>query len=343
MQDVFFINRTLISFFVVFCFTSQVAWASAPQKLSTRVPQLETSSERDPIVTQLPKPVNKARESDIVPGDLQSPASGEVPNFDLPITYNHRVKAWITYFQTNGKKWFERWLERSHRYLPTMQAVLKERGLPQDLAYVAMIESGFSPRAVSSAAAVGYWQFIESTANRYGLKTNWWLDERRDFAKSTVAASRYLGDLYRMFDSWYLTASAYNMGEGRLKRLIKKHNTNNYWVLSTKKGFPKETSDYIPKLLAAMLIAKAPRLYGFSSVDPKEPYSFDYFHVPGGTDLVTLADAIGATRKDLETLNPELLKGFVPKFIESHRIRIPKGSTLQVSNYIRQQFVSERL
>src|SRR5690606_38018236 len=156
---------------------------------------------------------------------------------------------------------------------------------------------------------------IESTANRYGLQTTWWLDERRDFAKSTTAATKYLGDLYKMFGSWYLTASAYNMGEGRLKRLIKKHKTNNYWVLAKKPDFPKETSDYIPKLIAAMLIAKAPRLYGIRITEPKAPYSFDYFHVPGGTDLITMAAAIGTSSSNLQGLNPELLKGFVPTFV----------------------------
>lgn len=346
MQDVNFINRTLITLIVTLSFNTPSSWAAIPtsQTLSTRVPQLKAAAQPK---TKAPTPApikRKITPTPKLPSEIGAfHIADDAPNFDLPITYNHRVKTWITYFQTDGKKWFETWLERSHRYLPTMQAVLKEKGMPQDLAYVAMIESGFSPRAVSSAAAVGYWQFIESTANRYGLQTTWWLDERRDFAKSTVAASRYLSDLYRIFNSWYLSASAYNMGEGRLGRLIKKHKTNNFWVLAKKKDFPKETSDYIPKLLAAMLIAKAPKLYGFSSVEPQLPHSFDYFHVPGGTDLVTLAEAIGSTRKDLETLNPELLKGFVPKFVERHRIRIPKGSTLQVSNYIRQQFVSERM
>lgn len=261
----------------------------------------------------------------------------EMPFFDLPIIYNARVKSWISYFQNNNKKWFSRWLERSHRYLPVMQNMLKDKKLPQDLAFVAMIESGFSPHAISSASAVGYWQFIQPTANRYGLKTNWWLDERRDFAKSTLAAANYLEDLYTIFRSWYLTAAAYNMGEGRLQRLIRKHNTNNYWVLANKPDFPKETKDYIPKLIAAMLIAKAPGLYGFHALRPETPHKFDYFAVPGGTDLAMLADAIGVSQKALTTLNPELLKGFVPTFVRTHKIRIPPGSTMRVSQYIRTQ------
>ncbi len=218
-----------------------------------------------------------------------------------------------------------------------MQRTLAQAGLPQDLVYVAMIESGFSPRAVSTASAVGYWQFIEPTANRYGLKTEWWLDERRDYVKSTVAASRYLADLYRMFDSWYLAAAAYNMGEGRLRRLIERHKTRNFWVLSQQSDFPRETRDYIPKILAAMLIAKAPQLYGFNDISPLAPHSYDLFYVPGGTDLGLLAEHIGVEEAALKRLNPELLKGFVPTFVNSHRIRIPKGRSRLVSEYVRAQ------
>lgn len=259
------------------------------------------------------------------------------PYFDIPVTYNTKVKWWINYFQTTGRKWFRTWLERSHAYLPTMQKVLAERGLPQDLAYVAMIESGFSATATSNAEAVGYWQFITPTANRYGLKTTWWLDERRDFSKSTSAAARYLGDLFKQFGSWYLTAAAYNMGEGRTQKLVTKYRTKNYWILSKRQDFPDETKQYIPKLLAAMLIAKAPKLYGFHEINPKEPYRYDYFHVPGGTDLYNLAKYVGVSSAQLLQLNPELVKGFVPSSVRSHKIRIPKGSQGRVSQFIRAQ------
>ncbi|MGE4133422.1 MAG: lytic transglycosylase domain-containing protein [Bdellovibrionales bacterium] len=259
------------------------------------------------------------------------------PYFDIPVTYNTKVKWWINYFQTSGRKWFRTWLERSSAYLPNMKKVLSERGLPQDLAYVAMIESGFSPHATSTASAVGYWQFITPTANRYGLRTTWWLDERRDFTKSTAAASRYLGDLFKQFSSWYLTAAAYNMGEGRTQRLVKRYGTKNYWILSKKADFPDETRQYIPKLLGAMLIAKAPNLYGFRDLNPKAPYSFDYFRVPGGTDLHNLAGYLGIQPAQLTRLNPELVKGFVPSSIKSHKIRVPKGLTGKVAQFIRAQ------
>jgi membrane-bound lytic murein transglycosylase D len=257
------------------------------------------------------------------------------PYFDIPVTYNTKVKWWINYYQTTGRKWFRTWLERSHAYMPQMQKVLADKGMPQDLAYVAMIESGFSPQATSTAEAVGYWQFITPTANRYGLKTTWWLDERRDFTKSTSAASHYLGDLFRQFGSWYLTAAAYNMGEGRMQKLVNRYHTRNYWILSKRDDFPEETKQYIPKLLAAMLIAKAPKLYGFHDVNFQEPYRYDYFTVPGGTDLINLARYIGVSSDHLARLNPELVKGFVPTFVHSHRIRIPKGLQPKVSQFVR--------
>jgi membrane-bound lytic murein transglycosylase D len=163
------------------------------------------------------------------------------------------------------------------------------------------------------------------------------LDERRDFTKSTGAAARYLGDLFRQFGSWYLTASAYNMGEGRMQRLVNRHGSKNYWLLSKRSDFPEETRQYIPKLLAAMLIAKAPKLYGFHELKLQPPYAYEYFHVPGGTDLQNLANYLGLNSKQLRNLNPELLKGFVPASVHSHKIRIPKGLTPKVSQFIRAQ------
>ncbi len=278
--------------------------------------------------------LSELAEKSQIPHSTFSPVDSR-PFFDIPVTYNSKVKTWIKYFQGRGSKWFGRWLERSARYLPMMQTVLKERGLPQDLAYIAMIESGFSAHATSHAAAVGYWQFIGTTADRYGLQVNWWIDERRDFSKSTHAASRYLGDLYKMFGSWYLTAAAYNMGEGRLSRLIKKHNSTNFWVLSKKPDFPSETRDYIPKLISAMLIAKAPKLYGFHDLKPLEPHNYEYFIVPGGTDLHNLAKFLETDQEALMLLNPELLKGIIPSTVKQHRIRIPNGWNAQVAKYIR--------
>ncbi|MCB0341278.1 MAG: lytic transglycosylase domain-containing protein [Pseudobdellovibrionaceae bacterium] len=302
---------------------SQLALAAVPKNPTTHQPSKPFS----PVTNA--NPTNPARKRPIYHSVDQRPF------FDLPMTYNSKVKKWILYFQGEGRRGFKVWLERSHRYMPSIQKTLQRRGLPLDLAYVAMIESGFRAKAVSPASAVGYWQFIEATANRYGLRTNWWLDERRDYRKSTHAASQYLGDLYKMFDSWYLAVAAYNMGEARLKRLIKRHQTKNFWALAKQKGFPSETRDYIPKLIAAILIAKAPKLYGFRNIQPRAPYAYEYFYVPGGTDLKILADHIGVNYKNLAQLNPELIKGFIPPITKGHKIRIPRGTNRKVASYIR--------
>ncbi len=257
--------------------------------------------------------------------------------FDLPVTYNKKVAVWISYFQTRGKTFFRNWLEKSTKYMPLLQAELKKAGLPTDLAYMVMIESGFSSSAISTANAVGPWQFIESTGKGYGLKKNWWLDERRDIKKSTIAAIRYLKDLKQEFGSWYLVAASYNMGENGLRKQIKKFGTNDYWELVRFKALPQETQDYVPKILAALMIAKAPNLYGFRDIDAQYPLRYEIVWAPSGTDLENLADYLNITRSAMKDLNSELILGYVPKQVDGHQIRIPLGSLSVAKQYFRDQ------
>lgn len=263
--------------------------------------------------------------------------------FDLPVTYNPKVSKWIAYYQGRGQKWFREWLQRSYRYMPLIQKELKNANLPVDLAYMVMIESGFAPNAISHADAVGPWQFIEPTGTRYGLKKNWWLDERRDLRKSTLAAIRYLKDLHREFGSWYLVAASYNMGETGLRNRIAKYGTKDYWTLIKMKGLPTETQEYVPKILAAMLISKAPNLYGFRDLSKMDALDFDVIQVPGGTDIETLADYLGVTRKSLRDLNAEIVLGYIPRQIEKHYIRVPRGASQMVSNYVLQKNPGKQL
>lgn len=257
--------------------------------------------------------------------------------FDLPVTYNKKVSYWMNFYQTKGAKWFREWLVRSNKYMPFIQKELNNAGMPQDLVHMVMIESGFSPNAESIAAAVGPWQFIAPTANRYGLQTNWWLDERKDWRKSTQAAIRYMKDLFREFESWYLVAASYNMGEGGLRRQIQKHQTKDYWSLVKKNALPNETQEYVPKILAAMIIAKAPSLYGFRDIETQEPLDYDVISVPGGTDLTQIADLIGVTKKSLKDLNAELILGYIPKQVEQHYIRVPRGAGKLVAQHFNRQ------
>lgn len=258
----------------------------------------------------------------------------------LPRTYNYQVEQWVQIFQSRYSKSFRIWLERSYRYTPMMKNIFKQQNLPTDLVYLAMIESGFSSKAISPAKAVGYWQFIKPTALRFGLRKSHWLDERRDFEKSTYAAGQYLQFLYKQFGDWFLAAAAYNMGEKKLSRLIKKHKTKNFWSLSKKYDFPRETAQYIPKFIAALTITRAPALYGFNHLRIKTPYKYEIFYLPGGTNLRTLAAYIKQPYKKIKTLNPDLLSDRIPSHMENWRTRLPKGSSKKASQYISSHLIS---
>jgi membrane-bound lytic murein transglycosylase D len=221
--------------------------------------------------------------------------------------------------------------------MPLIQKELKNAGLPQDLAFMVMIESGFEANAKSHKDAVGPWQFIEATGTRYGLKVNYWLDERKDFHKSTLAAIKYIKDLYNEFGSWYLVAASYNMGENGLRRRINQHMSNDFWTLSRLGALPQETVDYVPKILAAMLIAKSPALYGFNNIAKLSPLTYDVVSSPGGTNLRDLADHLGVTYPSLLDLNAELNLGVVPSSVKSHMIKVPKGSFSIAHNYLNKE------
>jgi hypothetical protein len=193
--------------------------------------------------------------------------------FNMPIQMNKQVRAYLTYFSTDRKKIIACQLARSTRYLPMIKGIFQDYGLPEDLAYLAMIESGFNPRARSHAGAVGLWQFIKPTGQRYGLAINNQVDERLDPEKSTRAAARYLRDLYKQFGSWYLAAASYNCGERRVQRKLNHSRNKNFWELSANKCLPNETQNYVPQMIAAIIIAKNPQKFGFTDVPYQQPLS----------------------------------------------------------------------
>ncbi len=194
----------------------------------------------------------------------ESATEGTKINFDVPIQLNKQVKAYLVYFSTKRKGVIQRQLDRSTRYLPMIKRIFREYGLPDDLAYLAMVESGFNPKACSPAGAKGMWQFIKGTGRRYGLVINRHVDERFDPEKSTRAAAHYLRDLYEQFGSWYLAAASYNCGERRVERELRKSSYRNFWQLSANHCLPNETKNYVPQMIAATIIAKNPRRYGFN-------------------------------------------------------------------------------
>lgn len=241
--------------------------------------------------------------------------------YDMPIEWNQRVENAILYLQTVSRERFELYLTRSGKYINLFKDILKKKNLPQDLAYLPMIESGFSPRARSWANAVGMWQFIPSTGRLYGLKSNWWYDEKKDFIKSTYAACDYLAKLYNDFGSWHLALAAYNCGEGSLSRRIKKSKTDNYWELNLR----KQTYDYVPLYMAATIIAKDPKKYGFE-VEYEKPLEFDTVLVDKPVDLKTVADILNVSLDSIRDLNPELLRDVTPPQYSNYPLRIPAGT-----------------
>jgi len=244
--------------------------------------------------------------------------------YDFPITMNSRVEGWIDYFTGRGRPHMERYLARSSRYIPGMKVILKRSGMPEDLVYLALIESGFNLRAKSRARAVGPWQFIKATGTRYGLRVDAWVDERRDPLRSTEAAARYLKDLYLMFESWYLAASAYNAGEYKILRGIEELKTNNYWRFCETKFLRRETKDYVPKLIAAAIIAKNPDRYGFDEIDYQEPMEFDTVTVDFPIKMSEVAKLVDSNLEEIEDLNPELRRSQVPPGAV-YELRVPVG------------------
>ena len=250
----------------------------------------------------------------------------DLPVSDIPLTLNSKVEYFITYFQTGARDVFARWLSRSERYIPMMKQVLKREGLPEDLVYLAMIESGFSPHAYSVASAVGPWQFMSGTGKRYALRIDHWIDERRDPLKSTVAAAMYLKELYGIFNKdWYLAAAGYNAGENKILRAIEMYNSKDFWQLSKGSYLKRETKDYVPKLLAAAIIAKDPAKYGFADVAYLSSIEFDTVIVPSRTDLELVAKICDIPYQTIRDLNPELRRWCTPPDYPKYELKVPKG------------------
>lgn len=258
-------------------------------------------------------------------------AKSEEATYDFPVTMNKQVEFYINLFQTKQRGYYERWLARSTKYLPYIKTNLKEAGLPEDLVYLAMIESGYNPTAISKAQAVGLWQFIAGTGKNYGLRIDSWVDERREPEKATLAAIKYLSFLYEEFGSWYLAVAAYNAGEGKIGRGVEKYNTNDFWQLASKDYLALETKRYVPKLIAAIIIAKNPEQYGFTNISYQEPVQYDVIEVPAMTDLNAVAMASGQDIEEIRNLNNELLKNFTPPGKNSYDLRIPAGTYERVA------------
>jgi membrane-bound lytic murein transglycosylase D len=255
-------------------------------------------------------------------------------DWDLPNLDHERVDFWVERFTTSKRGEFEKFLERSGRYVPMISQKLEERGMPQDLIYLAMIESGFNPTAYSPAHASGLWQFIEETGRRYGLEVNRAIDERNDPVKATDAALDYLTYLHNRFDSWYLASAAYNTGENRVGRIMRevtgseKGTEESYYDIWER--LPRETRDYVPLMIAAARIAKDPAKYGFADVQLQAPLAYEEVVVDASTPLAAVAQAAGIEAAELKKLNPQL---------KLDRTRADRRSVLRVPEGTRTAFL----
>jgi peptidoglycan lytic transglycosylase D len=242
----------------------------------------------------------------------------------IPLMLNDSVENHLEYFKTRGREVFQLWLDRSARYIPVMKNIFREKNLPEDLVYVAMIESGFNPYAVSWAKAVGPWQFMPATGKLYGLKIDWWIDERKDPIKSTYAAAEHLKDLHNLFGSWPLALASYNAGAGKVQRAVLRTRSDDFWDLKASRYIRKETKNYVPKYMAATIIAKNPESYGFT-VTNYEPFNFDEITIEESADLRLIARCAECTYEEIKELNPELRRWVTPPHFDKYVLRIPAG------------------
>lgn len=258
----------------------------------------------------------------------------EVPKLpywgDFPLSEHPRVDSLYQYYTGKGSKTFASWLQRAGRYIPMIQQIFEEEGLPLDLAYLAMIESGFNVRAYSWAHAAGPWQFIESTAKLYGMKNDWWLDERCDIEKATHAAAQHLKYLHDRFDGdWYLAVAAYNAGGGKVRQAIKKAGSRDFWKLTEDKVLQEETKNYLPKLLATLKVVQDLDAAGFADLEVDEPLDYETVSIPSSTDLDLVARFCDVDYATIKTLNPALKRWSTPPGAKDYQLKIPSGSAEQ--------------
>jgi peptidoglycan lytic transglycosylase D len=266
-----------------------------------------------------------AATTETVSSDLES------TEHDVPIPVNAQVLSYIELFQGRLHDWFAAGLQRGARYLPMIQNVFRAEGLPLDLAYVPLIESAFNPNAVSRAKAQGVWQFMAGTAGEHGLKRDWYIDERSDPEKATRAAAAYLQTLVGLFDGdWHLALASYNGGPGLVQRAMKRSGLSDFWSLAERPAYlPRETREYVPMILAAMVIARNPGQYGFEP-PPEAALEYDKVKVTHAVDLRRIAEWADTDVAQIKDLNPELRRSTTPVRYPSYEIKVPKGTAAAI-------------
>jgi len=253
---------------------------------------------------------------------------------DVPLIRNNFVDEYIDFFSKTdrGRGFVDKTLYRSGMYFPLMRKIIRFHNAPEEIVYLSVVESGLSPTIVSKAGATGLWQFMPSTGSSYGLYSDSYRDDRRDFEKSTDAASRHLKDLYRSFDDWYLAFASYNAGPGRITSAMSKSGSKDFW--SIRSYLPGETKNYVPSILAISYIFRDPESYGFKDVEFGKPITFDRINIKANLTFDQVADFSGSDIESIRSLNPELLQDALPPYDVPYQLRIPRGSYDKfISNY----------
>lgn len=267
---------------------------------------------------------------DFVSPELEKLVTNNIRNghYDIPITLNRKVNTFVGYFSDpKRKKSVEIGLQRLGVYRETFQRIFKEEGVPQDLIFLGLVESNYHHNALSSAKAKGIWQFIEDTGRNYGLRIDWWVDERCDFEKSTRSACRYLKDLYEMFGDWYLAMAAYNSGENRILRILSSQPGKSYWEMCEDGNLPRETRNYVPAILASVIISKDPDRFGITQRPPMAS-PFISVEIPSPTDLSVVASVAGVSEDVVRSLNPSLRRFVTPPDVETYAVNVPIGTSV---------------
>ncbi len=277
-------------------------------------PQFEKAPNED--IVQMTFPVDP-RIKDRVQSELKNISS------ELPLMVNDTVLGYINYFSGRGHRTIEYGLARAGKYRAMISRVLAEEGVPQELIHLAQAESGFIPRAISSAAAGGMWQFVKFRGNEYGLMQSPLTDDRFDPEKATRAAAKHLHDLYNQFGDWYLAIAAYNCGPGCVEKAIEHTGYADYWELRSRRAIPAETTNYVPIILAMAIMAKSPGEYGLDQVVPEQTLEYDSVPLGASTNLPLVSDLTDTPIPELQQLNPSLLKSLAPAgFV----LKVPKGA-----------------
>ena len=247
--------------------------------------------------------------------------------FDIPVTWNKQTAMWVKFFTGKGRRHFVNYTQRAGRYAPVLSKIMADNGLPRDLIYLAMAESGFQNHARSWAKAVGPWQFMPATGRKFGLNIDWYVDERRDPLKATIAAANYLKTLHGLFGSWELAAAGYNAGEGKIARAIRMYRTQDFWQLTKGRYLRPETKNYVPKIMALAIIGKNLDAFGFrEEVKFEQPLDYEEIMVKGNADLYEVAEVLELDFEEVKRYNPEVVRWQIPPYLENYALRVPVGA-----------------